>query len=76
MGEGGDAFAQQPWPHDGERTGRMKLHCCGNEMGGVENESGRGLHGWSFFLFESESALEVDSMKQNVHRKYKQTIKI
>ena len=61
----GDAWARWPWQYGGgEGAGKKRLHCYGNEMGGIENENGMDLHDWSSYLFEHDSALEDDSEVQ------------
>ena len=57
-----DAWARWPWQRGGgEGAGKKRLHCYGNEMGGIENENGMDLHDQSSYLFEHDSALEDDS---------------
>lgn len=60
----GDAWVRWPWQHGGgEEAGRKRLRWYGNEMGGIENENGTGLHDWSSCLFEHFGAPEDDSVK-------------
>lgn len=58
-------LAQCSTLRDGEGLEKTKHHYCGNQMGVAEGVSGRDLHEWSSFLFETDSgALEDDSVKK------------